>query len=113
MPPTARLICGWMVDSPTFYRWCASKQIDVEELLSDPEDYLDTIPRLIRIQPIYPFPDTEAMQRQWGIQLTMCNGSFSSIQHLPPYVIAQAKEFYYSITTSNEEPCCHSILSYS
>ena len=113
MSVSAVLICGWVLESSDFYKWCELKGMEVNELLSNPEEFRDHVPASIVIRPIYPFPQADGKYTRWGIHLSMCNGTFSSISNLPPYLLNEAKEFYYHITSRNDEPRCYACLSYT
>lgn len=115
MSASARLIIGWVVAPDVFLDWCRSKQvdIDIDEYLSDPDAYLEVIPGLVDIVPIYPFPDTQSQERRWGIHLNYCNESLSSIQSLPPYLIAQANEFMHQIDKKAGEPKCTAVITFT
>jgi len=113
MSVSSVLICGWIVESSDFYTWCASKRIKVDELLCDPEAYRNIVPASIDIRPIYPFPLADRKDTRWGVHMNLCDGTFSSISNLPRYLLYEAKEFYYQITSKNEEPRCYACVHYT
>ena len=98
------LICGWITDDVTFSNWIQSKKIDIELYLKD-SDSCKTIPKCITIIPVY-----EKGEPQWGIHIRFIDGSFSSIKHIPSFLLYQVKEFYTIVTKNIEEPRCHVVL---
>lgn len=109
--PEARFVFGWLIPFNSFCGWCESRNIDIDDYLSDPELYQE-IPSYINIQLICPYPNALLHDYQCSFHIVYCTGSLESIQDLPTHLVQDAIEFMKKMDPTAGDPSCKAILHY-
>jgi hypothetical protein len=112
MSVEAKYIVGWVIKYDSFSKWCVSKNIDMDEYLSDPDTYKDGIPSYIDIQLVCPYPNAPLNDYECSFHLNYCTGSLETIRTLPALLLYGAKEFVHSVQPNSGEAKCQAILHY-
>ena len=113
MTVESRFIFGWVITYDSFLQWCKKKHIDLDDYLSDPEEFRDVIPSYINIQLICPYTNAPLHDYKCSIHINYCTGSLESFKTLPVLLLYGAIEFIQQIDPACGDPTCKAILHYT